>query len=63
MVDLATIVSFLTAPVLGYLNLRAVTSPEVPPAQRPGPALRALSWLGLGILGTFALLYVASRLW
>lgn len=62
MVDFATIVSFLTAPVLGYLNLRAVTGPDVPHVARPGRALVALSWIGLLVLGGFALAYVASRL-
>ncbi len=62
MVDFATIVSFLTAPVLGYLNLRAVTSPTVPLQHRPGRALRVLSWIGLTVLGGFAVVYVAGRL-
>lgn len=57
MVDFATIVSFITAPVLGYLNLRAVTNPEVPPEYRPGPAMLALSWIGLFLLGGTALVY------
>ena len=34
MVDFATTVSFLTAPVLGYLNLKTVTSDEVAPEHR-----------------------------
>jgi Mn2+/Fe2+ NRAMP family transporter len=58
MVDFATIVAFLTAPVLGYLNLRAVTAPHVPLACRPGPLLRLLSWVGLGLLSGTALLYL-----
>lgn len=60
MIDFATIVSFLVAPALGYLNLRAVTSSEVAPEDRPGKGLIALSWAGLLLLGGFALLYVAS---
>jgi Mn2+/Fe2+ NRAMP family transporter len=36
MVDFATIVSFLTAPALGYLNLRTITSDQVAPELRPG---------------------------
>ncbi len=62
MVDFATIVSFLTAPVLGYLNLRAVTSPSVPPDLRPGRGLVALSRVALIVLGGFAALYLFSRL-
>lgn len=61
MVDFATIVSFLTAPALGYLNLRAVTSDSVPRELRPGRTLIALSWIGLVVLSAFAALYLLSR--
>jgi Mn2+/Fe2+ NRAMP family transporter len=55
MVDFATIVSFVTAPVLGYLNLRAVTAPHVPAEARPGRALIVLSWGGIVVMaGTAA---------
>jgi len=58
MVDFATIVSFVTAPVLGYLNLRVVTSSQVPEGARPGRTLLALSWVGIvvmaGTAGVFA---------
>jgi len=60
MIDFATIVSFLVAPALGYLNLRAVTSPEVAPEHRPGKGLIALSWVGLVLLGGFAVVYLVS---
>jgi Mn2+/Fe2+ NRAMP family transporter len=62
MVDFATIVSFITGPVLGYLNLRAVTGPNVAPEHRPGPALLALSYAGLVLLGGTALVYLVSLL-
>lgn len=62
MVDFATIVSFLTAPVLGYLNLRAVTSPAFPAEHRPGRRMLALSWIGLVVLGGFGLVYLGWRL-
>ncbi|MEZ5319405.1 MAG: hypothetical protein R2752_18535 [Vicinamibacterales bacterium] len=58
LVDFATIVSFLTAPVLGYLNLRVVTGAAVPAAHRPGPGLIALSWAGLVLLGGTAATYL-----
>lgn len=57
MVDFATIVSFVTAPLLGYINLRAVTADHVPVAYRPGRGLTVLSWLGLALLGGTALVY------
>ncbi len=61
MVDFATIVSFLTAPVLGFLNLKAVTSAEVPPEHRPGLAMRILSWTGLLLLGGTGGVYLVWR--
>lgn len=62
LVDFATIVSFLTAPILGYLNLRVVRSPFMPADHRPGRAMIALSWAGLVLLGGTALVYLVSRL-
>ncbi|HKK07622.1 MAG TPA: divalent metal cation transporter [Gemmatimonadota bacterium] len=58
MVDFATTVSFLTAPVLGYLNLRAVTSPDFPAEHRPRRAMLVLSWTGLAVLGGFGAVYL-----
>ena len=60
LVDFATIVSFCTAPVLGYLNLRAVTAPEVAAADRPSMRMVVLSWIGLVLLGGTAVVYVVS---
>lgn len=58
MVDLATTLSFLTAPVLAYLNYRLVTAEHVPEGCRPKPWLRWLSWSGMVFLTGFALLYL-----
>ncbi len=57
MVDFATIVSFLTAPVLGWLNLKAVTNVRVRPEFRPGRWLRRLSYVGLALLGGTGVVY------
>jgi Mn2+/Fe2+ NRAMP family transporter len=62
LVDFATIVSFLTAPILGYLNLRVVRSSFVPAEHRPGASMVALSWAGLVLLGGTAIVYLAGRL-
>lgn len=62
MVDFATIFTFLTAPVLGYMNLRAVTSDDVPVEYRPGRAMLILSYVGLALLGGTAVVYILSRL-
>ncbi len=63
MVDLATSLSFLTAPVLAYLNYRIVTSEKVPLAFRPGFLLRLWSWIGIVFLSVFTLVYIIWMLW
>ena len=62
MVDFATTVSFLTGPILGYLTLRVVTSSQMPAAHRPGGAMRALSWVGIVLLGGTGLFYLVTTL-
>lgn len=58
MIDLATTLSFLTAPVLAYINYRLVTAGHMPEDCRPRPWLRWLSWSGMIFLTGFALLYL-----
>ena len=60
MIDFATTLTFLTSPVLGYLNLRAVGSDEMPAEHRPGPAMLILSWVGLVLLGGTGLFYLLT---
>ncbi len=60
LIDFATIVSFITAPVLGYLNLRAVTSNHVPEHLRPGPKLQTFSWIGLALMAGIALVFLGT---
>ena len=60
MVDFVTTVAFLTGPILGYLNLRVVTSPRVPAEHRPGPWMRAFSYAGLAVLAMVALTFLAG---
>jgi Mn2+/Fe2+ NRAMP family transporter len=62
MIDLATTLSFLTAPVLAYINYRLVTAEHVPQHCRPKPWLRWLSWSGMAFLTGFALLYIFWQL-
>lgn len=63
MVDLATTLSFLTAPVLAYLNYKLVTAEHMPDHYRPKPWLKWLSWSGIVFLTGFALLYLYWILW
>ncbi|RLB64864.1 MAG: divalent metal cation transporter [Deltaproteobacteria bacterium] len=61
LVDIATTLSFLTAPVLAVLNHRAVLSRDVPEDCRPRRWLVALSWVSIVSLGAFALYYLVLR--
>ncbi len=61
LVDVATIVTFLTAPALAYLNLRAVTLPSFPAELRPGRGLLAWSYGGLALLTGVAVIFLISR--
>ena len=61
MVDIATTLSFLTAPLLGYLNYRVVTGPSMPEHARPRPWLRTLSWLGILFGVVFGVIFLVWR--
>ncbi|AHK80141.1 permease [Ectothiorhodospira haloalkaliphila] len=61
-VDLATTISFLSAPVLAWLTLRVVTDEHMPPAARPGPVLLGLAWVGLIFLISFSLVWAGWRI-
>ena len=61
LVDVVTVLAFLTAPLVGVLNFRAVTRAPVPVQHRPGPAMKVLSWAGLVFLVGFSLLWVWLR--
>ena len=62
LIDFATTVSFLAAPVLAWLNIRVITSAHVPPEHRPGPGLMRLSWAGFWFLVLFCLIWIGWRL-
>lgn len=61
LVDLATSLSFLTAPALAILNHRAIHGTEVAAEHRPGPGLRWLSLGGIAFSGLFALYFLWVR--
>jgi Mn2+/Fe2+ NRAMP family transporter len=62
MVDVATTLSFLTAPVLAILNHRAVLGAEVPESSRPRPWLVGASLVGIAFLSAFAAYYLVLLL-
>jgi Mn2+/Fe2+ NRAMP family transporter len=62
LVDLATTLSFLTAPILGYLNLKVVTGKNVPIEHQPKKWLQVLSWIGLTVLSGFSIYYIIWKI-
>jgi len=58
MVDLATILSFLTAPVFAIMNYRLITGNNIPAEYLPGQGLKWISLIGIGFLVIFSLLYI-----
>jgi Mn2+/Fe2+ NRAMP family transporter len=57
LVALATFVSFVVAPIIGYMNLKNVMSNDIPVEQRPNKNLRTLTYLGIVVLSCFSLYY------
>jgi len=62
MMDFATILAFLTAPLVAGLNFRVMLGSWVDAAYRPGAWLRGLAWLGIVYLAGFGLVYIYLRL-
>nr|WP_299073748.1 divalent metal cation transporter [uncultured Allomuricauda sp.] len=57
LVALATFVSFVMAPLIGWMNLKTVLSNDIPEEHRPKVGLRILTYLGIVFLSLFALYY------
>ena len=62
LLDFATIVSFLAAPVFAFLNYRVVTSDFLPIGLRPRRGLRLLGIIGIIFLSGFSLLFLLSKI-
>jgi Mn2+/Fe2+ NRAMP family transporter len=60
LVQIATVLSFITAPLYALLNYRLVTSKAMPEAFKPKTGLRILSILGILVLTGFTLFYLLS---
>lgn len=57
LVALATFVSFIVAPIVGYMNLKNVTSSDLDPSLWPGKKLKILTYAGILFLSCFSLYY------
>lgn len=62
LIDFATTLSFVAAPLIAWITLRAVTAPHVPQHARPGRGLLALAWVGLASGALFSVAWVAWKL-
>jgi Mn2+/Fe2+ NRAMP family transporter len=60
LVQIATVLSFITAPLYAFLNFRLVISKQMPTKHKPGRGLRILSFTGLIFLSGFTLFYLLS---
>ena len=62
MVDLATALAFITAPFLAWFNFKALQSPRIPSALRPGRWFMVYSGLCVVLLTVLVLCYLWIRL-
>ncbi|VAW09944.1 hypothetical protein MNBD_BACTEROID03-1186 [hydrothermal vent metagenome] len=57
LVALATFVSFVVAPIVGYMNLKNVMSEDLPEIHRPKKWLQYLTYAGIAFLSFFSIYY------
>ena len=62
LVDLATVISFLIAPLIAVVNFVIVSGNLTPEEAHPGKLMKALSYAGIVFLTAFSILYVISRI-
>lgn len=60
LIDVATILSFVTAPFYAVVNYLLVTSKHMPEKDRPGKNMRILSWAGMLFLTGFSIWYITT---
>jgi Mn2+/Fe2+ NRAMP family transporter len=58
LIDLATTISFIIAPIIAIVNLRLVSSKFIPKESVPPLWLKSLAWCGIVFLGGFTLFYL-----
>lgn len=57
LVALATFVSFVMAPLIGWMNLKTVSAPNIPLSYRPKLGMKILTYIGMVFLTGFAIYY------
>jgi len=60
LIDLATTISFLIAPIIAIVNFRLVSKKYIPPTSIPPLWLRVVSYFGIVFLVVFTIVYVYS---
>jgi len=63
LIDFAAGLSFLAAPILGWFNLKLITSKHTPKDARPSKGYRVFSWACLIFLIVFSVVYLYWRFW
>lgn len=58
MVTVATIISFVTAPVIAIMNYKLIFNKNFPAKHQPGPFLKYLSWIGITFFIVFSIYYL-----
>ena len=61
LVDIVTVIAFLTGPFFAGLNHAVVFGKHMPEASKPGKAMWMLSWASLIFLTVFTVIYIAAR--
>lgn len=61
MVDIATTLSFVTAPLLAILNYKVVTDKHMPKESKPKKWLQIYAWIGIVFLSGFTIFYLIWR--
>ncbi|MCB4806623.1 divalent metal cation transporter [Tamlana sp. 62-3] len=57
-IAIATFISFVLAPIVGYLNLKIVTSSDIPEKLKPTKPLQILTYLGITFLSLLSMYYI-----
>ncbi len=62
LVDLATTLSFLIAPLIAIVNFRLVTGKHIPIEAQPSLLMKIISWAGILFLSGFSLFFIALKM-
>lgn len=62
MLQYVTALSFILAPFIGFINLKAVAHKTVPASHKPSKSLLIISYIGLAAMIIFAVYYISNQL-